>query len=204
MPYLKSTADAAAALGASTGGAQPHLNDQRFTAMLEGSTAQIERLLGTPLERAGHIDTFLIDPRFVRNVEEFRLAAGFVDPVSVVVTDCFGEPLNSDRFTLNAEKGVVTIMQPRGGRYKVQYNAGFAVGSDNVFLGTPEWLKSLVDQAATIWLRSIGTPRAIEGLSYAQHMSVVYKQLAGAVYGRYQRPRYPAHFPHGVELHPEF
>lgn len=204
MPYLKSAHDAAAALGVSSGGNQPYTNDVRFTAMLAGSTAQIERLLGTPLAQAGYRDTFVIDSRFVRNTEELRLAAGFVDPASVVVTNPYGETLNSDQYAVRAELGVVVLTAPRGGKYTVQYNAGFAVGADDIFVDTPDWLKSLVDQACTIWLRSIGTPRAIEGLSYGQHMSVVYKQVAGSVYGRYQRPRPPAHYPLAVEVLPVF
>lgn len=201
MPHLKSAADVSAAIGALTGGRTPSFDNERFKAMLDGTTAQLERLLGTVLQQASYTDTFRVDTRYVRKIEELRLSAGFVDRASVVVTNAFGEPFNSDKIGMNAELGVVRVEGAEGGLIRVAYTAGFAV-EDGLFVGTPDWLRSLVDQACTIWMRTIGTPAAIENLSYGQHMSMIYKQLVGSVHGRYLRPRFPANFPFDSESLP--
>lgn len=197
MPYLKSPAETAAAIGVKTGGALPVGNDPMFAAMLDSCTATIERLLGTSLVRAGHIDKFKVRSRFPGNTVTFRLGAGFVVPESVVVTAPSGKVLNSDEYFLRSDLGSISIDDCRDGVWTFQYNAGFTHDSNTppVFVGTPDWLRALVDAAATYWMRNARVEvRAAEGVSYHALQSGVARYLAGAIYGRYDRPRSPALF----------
>lgn len=198
MGYLKSASEVALACGITSGGSSAVQSDPKFLAMLAGSTARISRMLETPLDRAGYTDTFELDSRFIRKNELFRLTAGFVDPASIVVMNSYGDQLNSDEYALSADKGVVTVFRPRGGRYTVRYNAGFI--SDNapvpILQGTPEWLRSLADQAGLLWLRIMSmNPKASENVSFGDTMNVVYRELAGAAQNTYERPRFPAIWP---------
>jgi hypothetical protein len=205
MPFLKSPADVAAAIGASSGGRAPTGNDPTFIAMLHDSTARIENILNTPLELSGHEDTFMLDSRVPRKYEILRLAAGFVDPASVTVINPFGEPANSGDYTVNFELGSVILDAPAQGRWVIRYNAGFANDGNDpaIFIDTPDWLRSLVDRVAVGWFRTVSlNPKISENVSYVALMSSVYRGIAGAVYPRYDRPRSPAIFPHFVAVIP--
>lgn len=198
MPYLKTPRDVAVNIGATTGSNQSP-TDSKFIAMLDDVHAHIENSLNVPsLALAGYTDKFDLDARFIHNCETFRLKAGFVDPASLVVTDPSGDPVTSDRITLDAELGVFMLDQPRNGRYTVQYNAGFAAaeGDVSVYVGTPSWLRALVERPAVEWFRTVSfTAKAQENVSFEQTMAPIYRGISSTIYGRYQRPRARVLFP---------
>lgn len=193
MSYLKSVADVAAVIGAQCGTGAPNATDVKFIAMLDDVHAHIENALNVPsLERFGYTDKFELLARFTHKTETFRLHAGFVEASSVEVTDPLGEVVNSDRLSINAELGTILIDDPIYGRYTIKYNAGFAADNSTpaIFIGTPSWLRGLVDHAAVLWFRSTQLKQAVqESISFAQMMAPVYREIASRIYGRYQRPR---------------
>lgn len=190
MPYLKSFADIASAIGMTSGGSSPAASDQRFISMMDDVHSRIEVALNIPsLVYSGYVDSFDV-LRDSRNSVTFRLHAAFIEEASVVVTTPSGLPASSEDYSLDREYGTLRIDYPVAGRYSVQYNAGFKSDEDGVYIDAPTWLRALTVAATAEWHRAVPSSAKMQGnVNPVEAMRPVYRYLSTAVYGRYQRPR---------------
>ena len=197
MAILRDPEEVAQRIGLNVNGKSPAPNEPKFRAMLENATTRIRNALSTPLELANRVDFFELGADLRRNNETFRLGAGFVQPGTVVVTDPYGNPVNSERFRVNYELGTVTVTRPCQGEWKVAYTSGFAATAADpaIYQEVPDWIVELVDMAALAWVRIMFADKVPDSVSYNALMNAIYRDLASRVYSRYDRPRSPAHFP---------
>lgn len=202
MAVLRNPEEVASRIGMNVNGRAPVASEPKFRAMLENATTRIENALGSSLNRANRVDFFELAPNLNRNNETFRLGAAFLVPDSVVVTDPLGNPVNSDRFRVNYELGAVTVVRPCKGEWKVAYTAGFdkEAGDPAVYQDVPQWLVELVDVVSLGWARIMFADKTPDSVSYAALMNAIYRDIAGRVYSRFDRPRSPAHFPVHSEI----
>jgi hypothetical protein len=197
MTILRNPEEVAQRIGLNANGRSPAPSEPKFRAMLENATTRICNSLSTPLELANRVDFFELGEDLRRNNETFRLGAGFVQRDSVVVTDPRGNPVNSDRYRVNYELGSVTVTRPCRGEWKVAYTSGFAASTDDpaVYQDVPGWVVELLDTVSLGWARIMFADKLPDSVSYNALMNAIYRDIAGRVYSRYDRPRSPAHFP---------
>ncbi len=204
---LMSPADAALAIGAKCGGSSPGDTDPEMIAILRHITTQVENLLGVETltygsftDRVSLTDKIPHGGSLMQSTVKasIRLRNAFLDAeVPLVVTDPNGYAVTLETYVrTNNEKGMLFLSSWCRGDYLVNYSGGFHPaeepdGQDAVLQGIPEWMKLIVVDCLVLWYRvaRIALKPGAENFSYEQVMREIRREIAGAVYMRYDRPR---------------
>lgn len=162
----------------------------------------IQNLMRTRVEEALEImtlsrlefrDTFQVTGNYTiaRNL---RLANAFLTADAVVIKDADGVVVEVTAL-VDRYNGVVTAPL-YAGQYTVTYISGFtAEEGTNVFIGVPEWMKSIALSTMFLWLRAMFRTGGSKDTSHSALTQGMIRELHARVYARYMRPRNGHDFP---------
>ena len=171
----------------------------RYGPVLKQITSRVEELLEIgSLARHTTVDYFDITGRRSSEVlpRVLRLSDRFLstDPLDTLFTNSLDAPYRSV-LDVDDDLGVV-YTDTSSGRFKLTYVAGFTADADGVFVGTPEWLKSIAIAAYQLQIRlTTGVSSIPDNVSYGDLLPAVRQELYTRVTKRPEKPRVGAWFP---------
>lgn len=148
-------------------------------SVIEGAGALVSSMLSTPLDRKAVVDYFNYAPLNRSGV--LHLSSQFVaaSPVpalylstdelySALILSEDGADTGAYHVSLEEASVLLSSTLALSGNFAVAYESGFHVGSDNVALGVPSWLRESVISAAlyTLQAQVISHQKSIEQRDY--------------------------------------
>lgn len=195
--YLLSASEANAVISPNSGAGTTtrSVTIDTYSEALASVTSRVEESLEIgSLSRATVVDYFsFTNPRF--SDYQLSLSSQFVSEALVdrpVMADANGLPV-SYLSSLQYPQGLADVRAPRG-TFGMTYVAGFAVDDDGVFIGVPEWLKSIAKIALGFEWR-LRRAQAPDNVSFGDLMNAQRREIYTRVTKRMQRPRMGVEYP---------